>query len=67
MEGRHTQGLGTTSLYSANTEYGEVEGSEIQRAWFGGGRGKKSILKVPAQALSGRCPVGMAYYPKEAS
>ena len=31
------------------------------------GRGEKSILKVPAQALSGRCPAGMAYYPKEAS
>ena len=25
------------------------------------GRGEKSILKVPAQALSGWCPVGMAY------
>ena len=31
----------TTSLYSANTEYGEVGGSEDQRVWFGGGeRGK---------------------------
>ena len=41
MEGRHTQDPGTTSLYPANTEHGEVGGSEIQRAWFGGGeRGK---------------------------
>ena len=31
------QGLGTISLYPANTEHGEVWGSEIQRAWFGGG------------------------------
>ena len=30
------------------------------------GRGEKSIFMVPAQALSGRCPAGMAYYPKEA-
>ena len=37
MKGRHTQGPGTTSLYPANTEHGEVGGSEIQRAWFGGG------------------------------
>ena len=37
MEWRHAQGLGTTSLYPANTEYGEVGGLEIQRAWFGGG------------------------------
>ena len=41
MEGRHAQGPGTTSLYPINTEHGEVGGSEIQKAWFGGGeRGK---------------------------
>ena len=36
------QGLGTISLYPANTEHGEVGGgSENQRAGFGGGeRGK---------------------------
>ena len=26
MEGRHAQGPGTTSLYPANTEHGEVGG-----------------------------------------
>ena len=67
MERRHVQGLGTTSLYPANTEHGEVGGLEDQRAWFGGGERGKFIFMVPAQALSGRCPVGMAYYPKEAS
>ena len=45
MEERHTQGVGTTSLYPTNTEHGEVEGSEDQRAWFGGGgRGKIYFL-----------------------
>ena len=67
MEWRHAQGPGTTSLYPANTEHGEVGGSEDQRAWFSGGERGKSIFMVPAQALLGRCPVGMAYYPKEAS
>ena len=31
------------------------------------GRGEKSIFKVPAQVLSGKCHAGMTYYPKEAS
>ena len=31
------------------------------------GREEKSIFMISAQALSGRCPAGMAYYPKEAS
>ena len=31
------------------------------------GRREKSILKVSAQAPSVRCPVGVAYYSKEAS
>ena len=31
------------------------------------GRGEKSIFMVPSQALSGRCPAGKAYYPKEIS
>ena len=40
---------------------------EDQRAWFGSGERGKFIFMVPAQAFSGRCLVGMAYYPKEAS
>ena len=41
LKGKHAQDLGTTSLYPANTEHGEVVGLEDQRAWFGGGeRGK---------------------------
>ena len=41
MERGHAQDPGTTSLYPANTEHGEVGGLEIQRAWFGcGERGK---------------------------
>ena len=30
-------------------------------------RGQKSIFEVLAQVLSGECPAGMTYYPKEAS
>ena len=70
MEGRHVQGPSTTSLYLANTEHGEVGGGGGQRnRWHGlvVRRGEKSILKVPAQALSGRCLARIAYYPKEAS
>ena len=45
IEGRHVQGPGTTSLYPANTEHGEVGGSEDQRVLFGGGeRGKIYFL-----------------------
>ena len=61
------QGSGTTSLYPANTEHGEVGGLEDQRAWFGGEERGKFIFMVSAQALLGRCPAGIAYYPKEAS
>ena len=67
MEGRHAQGPGTTSLYLANIGHGEVKGQRFRRHGLVVGRGEKSILKVPAQALSGRCLAGMAYYPKEAS
>ena len=67
MEGRHTQGPGTTSLYSANTEHGEVGGQRFRGHGLVVGKGEKSILEVQAQALSGRCPAGMTYYPKVAS
>ena len=67
MEGRHAQGPGTTSLYLANIGHGEVRGQRFKGHGLVVGRGEKSILKVPAQALSGRCPAGMAYYLKEAS
>ena len=30
MEGRHVQGLGTTSLYPANTKYSEVGGQRFR-------------------------------------
>ena len=67
MEGRHVQGPGTTSLYPTNTGHGEVGGQRFK--WHGlvVGKGEKSIFEVPAQALSGRCPARMTYYPKEAS
>ena len=42
-----------------------VRDSEGMVWWWG--EGKKSILKVPAQALSRRCLTGMTYYPKETS
>ena len=67
MEWRHTQGPDTTSLYSTNTEHGEVGGQRIRGHGLVVGRGEKSIFMVLAQALSGRCLAGMAYYPKEAS
>ena len=66
--GRHAQGPGTTSLYPTNTEHGEVRGGQrIRGHGLVVGRGEKSIFMVPAQALSGRCPARMVYYPKEAS
>ena len=67
MEGRHAQGPGTTSLYPANTEHGEVGVKDSEGMVWWWGEGKKSIFEVPTQALSGRCPAGMTYYPKEAS
>ena len=67
MEGRHAQSPGTTSLYPANTEHGEVGGQRFRGHGLVVGRREKSIFEVPAQALSGRCPAGMTYYPKEAS
>ena len=67
MEGRHVQGPDTTSLYPANTGHGEVRGQRFRGHGLMMGRGEKSIFEVPAQALSGRCPAGMTYYPKEAS
>ena len=67
MEGRHAQGPGTTSLYPTNSEHGEVEGQRFRGHGLVVGRGEKSIFEVPTQALSGRGPVGMTYYPNEAS
>ena len=67
MERRHAQGPGTTNLYRVNTEHGEVRGQRFRGHGLVVGRGEKSILKAPAQALSGRCLTRMAYYPKEAS
>ena len=64
MEGRHVQGPSTTSLYPANTRYGEVGGQRFKGHGLVVGRGEKSIFEVPAQALLGKCPVGMTYYPK---
>ena len=64
MEGRHAQGLGTTSLYSANIGHGKVRGQRFRGCGLVVGRGEKSIFEVSAQALSRRCPVGMTYYPK---
>ena len=67
MKGRHAQGQGTTSLYPANTEHGEVGGQIFKGHGLVVGRGEKSIFEVPAQILSGKCPAGMTYYLKEAS
>ena len=67
MEGRHAQGPGTTNLYPANTEHGEVGSQRFRGHGLVLGRGEKSILEVPTQALSRRCLVRMTYYPKEAS
>ena len=54
-------------MYPANTGHGEVGGQRFRGHGLVVGRGKKSIFEVPAQVLSGKCPVGMTYYPKEAS
>ena len=67
MEGRHAQGPGTTSLYPANTGHGEVRGQRFRGHGLVVGKGEKFIFEVPAQALSGRCPAGLTYYPKEVS
>ena len=67
MEGRHAQGPGTTSLYPANTEHGEVGGQRFRGHGLVVGRGEKSIFNVPTQALSRRCHAGMTCYPKEVS
>ena len=67
MEGRHAQGPGTTSLYPANTGHGVVKGQRFRRHGLVVGRREKSIFKVSAQAILGRCPTEMTYYPKEAS
>ena len=67
MEGRHTQGLDTTSLYLANTEHDEVEGQRFRGHGLVVWRGKKSIFEVSAQVLSGNYLVRMTYYLKEAS
>ena len=67
MEGRHTQGPSTTSLYPANTGHGKVGGQRFRRYGLVVGRGEKSIFEVPAQVLSWKCPARMIYYPKEAS
>ena len=64
MEGRHAQGPGTTNLYPTNIGHGEVEGQRFKGHGLVVGRGEKSIFEVSAQALSGRCPVGMTYYLK---
>ena len=67
MEGRHAQGPGTTSLYPANIGHGEVEGQRFRGHGLVVERREKSIFEVLAQVLSGKCPAGMTYYPKEAS
>ena len=67
MEGRHVQGLATTSLYPANTGHGKVGDQRFRGHGLVVRRGEKSIFEVPAQALSGKCPAGMTYYPKEVS
>ena len=53
MEGRHVQGLGTTSLYPANTGHGEVGDQRFRGHGLVVGRGEKSIFEVPTQALLG--------------
>ena len=67
MEGRHAQSPGTTSLYPANTGHGEIRGQRFKGHGLVVGREEKSIFEVPAQAILGKCPTGMTYYPKEAS
>ena len=67
MEGRHAQGLGTTSLYPANTEHGEVGGQRFRGHGLVVEKGENSIFEVLAQVLSGKYPIGITYYPKEAS
>ena len=67
MKGRYAQGPGTTSLYPANARHGEVRGQRFKGHGLVVGRGENFIFEVPAQALSGRCPAGLTYYPKEVS
>ena len=67
MKGKHAQSPGTTSLYPANTEHGEVGGSEDQRAWFGGGKRGKDLFcgSCPSSFWEVR-PARMTDHPKEA-
>ena len=67
MERRHAQGPDTTSLYPANIGHGEVVGQRFREYGLVVRRREKSIFEVLAQALSGKCPTGMTYYPKAAS
>ena len=61
------QGLGTISLYPANTGHGEVKGQRFRGHGLVVGRGEKSIFEVLVQVLLGKCPAGITYYPKEVS
>ena len=65
--GREARARGTTNLYPANTRHGEFVGQRFRGYGLVVGRGEKSIFELPTQVLSGKCPIGMTYYPKEAS
>ena len=58
MGSRQILDTGTTSLYLANTEHGEVGGQRFRGHGLVVGKGEKSIFEVSAQALLGRCPAG---------
>ena len=62
MEERHAQGPDLTSLYPANTGYGEVTGQ--RKEGFGDGERGKPILRFLLGLFWGKCPVGMTYHPK---
>ena len=61
----HTQGLGTTHLYLANT--GAVGHRSKVKKGYGlvVRRRGKSIMGFPHKLFGGRYPTGMTYHPKE--
>ena len=66
MEVKHTQGIGTTYLYQANTE--EVgHGSEVREGVVWRWREAGAYFGVPTQALLGKCPAKITSHSKEVS
>ena len=58
MEGRHAQGPGTTSLYPANTEHGEVGVKDSEGMVWWWGEGKNLFLRFWLRLFRGSVLLG---------